>query len=273
MSEEVLEAPAASVAPVPAPTNDANAGVTSTTEHAEATSQNPAESATAKPTEPAPGEGKNRFQRRMDRAYRERAEAQAKAAFYEQQLKELQQKQSAPKTDDGAPKLEDFNDLQEYAEAYAKHKTAQTIKETEARQRQMAQVSQQQKLIESWESKASRAKYDDFDEVVGELQPSTPWAAAIMTADNGDEIAYYLGKNLEEAKAIAALDPVSQIRAIGRLEAKLAANPPAPPPKSKAPPPIAPLTGTETGTVGESAPTDNFEAWMKKRNKELGRRP
>lgn len=230
--------------------------------------QKPAESQPAK-TEPAPGEGKNRFQRRMDRAYREKAEAQARATFFEQQLKEVQAKAQAPK-DEGAPKLEDFSDLQEYAEAYAKHKTQQAFKETEAKQRQMASLSQQQKLVESWESKASNAKHDDFDEVVGELKPTTPWAVAIMSADNGDEIAYYLGKNLDEAKAIAAMDPVAQIRAIGRLEAKLAANPPEPPPKSKAPPPITPLTGTETATVGDKPLT--YEAWLKQRNKELGRK-
>gem|GEM_PF-4077849 len=46
----------------------------------------------------------------------------------------------------------------------------------------------------------------------------------MMQADNGDDIAYYLGTHMDEARAINALDPVSQIRAIGRLEAKLAAG-------------------------------------------------
>ena len=107
---------------------------------------------------------------------------------------------------------------------------------------------------------------------MGELQPTTPWAVAVMEADNGDEIAYYLGTHLDEAKAIAALSPTAQIRAIGKLEAKLAAEPAKPSPTSKAPAPINPVSGTGSPPAPVDPKTESFEAFMKRRNKELGRK-
>jgi len=94
--------------------------------------------------------------------------------------------------------------------------------QTEQNQRQQ----DRQSILAGWKVKVARAraKYPDFGAVVGEITPGSPWATAMMQADNGDDIAYYLGTHMDEARAINALDPVSQIRAIGRLEAKLAAG-------------------------------------------------
>jgi hypothetical protein len=51
--------------------------------------------------------------------------------------------------------------------------------------------------VTQWETKASRAegKYEDFDDVVGELTPTTPFAMAIMEAENAEDVAYYLVAN------------------------------------------------------------------------------
>ena len=264
MSEEVLEATAVA----PAPTDATPVASPEAPAASSPTTQNPAEQAPAK-TEPAPGEGKNRLSRRLDKAWRERAEAQAKAEFFESRLKELEAKANPVKSE-GAPRLEDFSDIQEYAKAFAEHEKQQTFKELSTRHQQQTQAQERAKLIAGWEQKASSAKYDDFDEVVGDLQPTTPWAVAVMEADNGDEIAYYLGTHLDEAKAIAQLSPIGQARAIGKLEAKLAAEPPKPKPTSQAPAPISPVSGTSSGPA-EKPPASDFKAWLKHRNKELGR--
>lgn len=267
MSEEVIEVPSApSLAPAPAETPNEDAPPAASGEPA----QNPAEPVPAK-TEPAPGEGKNRLSRKLDRAYRERAEAQARAEFFESQLKEFQAKANPPKAE-GAPRLEDFSDIQEYAKAYAEHEKQQTFKQLETRHNQQTAARQRAELVAGWEQKSANAKYEDFDEVVGELQPTTPWAVAVMEADNGDEIAYYLGTHLDEAKAIAALSPTAQIRAIGKLEAKLAAEPPKPLPTSKAPAPINPVSGTGAPPAPVDPKAESFEAFMKRRNRELGRK-
>ena len=267
MSEEVVDAPSAPLfVPAEPATPKEDAPPAASGEPA----QNPAEPAPAK-TEPAPGEGKNRLSRKLDRAYRERAEAQARAEFFESQLKEFQAKANPPKAD-GAPRLEDFSDIQEYAKAYAEHEKQQTFKQLETRHHQQSAAKQRAELVAGWEQKSANAKYEDFDEVVGDLQPTTPWAVAVMEADNGDEIAYYLGTHLDEAKAIAALSPTAQIRAIGKLEAKLAAEPAKPSPTSKAPAPINPVSGTGSPPAPVDPKTESFEAFMKRRNKELGRK-
>lgn len=230
--------------------------------------ETPADPAPAK-TEPAPGEGKNRFQRKLDKVYRERAEAQGRADFLERQLNELRAAQ-APQASPGAPKLEDFSDIQEYAKAYAEHEKQRAFQEIGTRNQQASVAKARADLIANWESKTDNDKYPDFHIVVGDLQPNSPWAAAIMEADNGDDIAYYLGKNVEEAKKIIAMGPLAQVRAIGKLEAKLAAEPVKPKPTSQAPAPIAALSGTGSGSGGRPDPK-NYDAWLKARNKELGR--
>ena len=63
-----------------------------------------------------------RFERRIDRAIRARAEAQAEAELLKKEVAELKAK-SAPAALPGAPRMEEFTDVQEYAKAYAKFET------------------------------------------------------------------------------------------------------------------------------------------------------
>jgi len=265
MSEESAVVAAPEIAPVAAP--DATAVVAPAESGDPA--QNPADQAPAK-TEPAPGEGKNRFQRKLDNERRNRFQAEARLEEATRRLQEIEARQNAPQTSPGTPKLEDFADIESYAKAYAEHEKKVAFQEIGARHQQQTAAQQRQALVAGWEEKAAASPHEDFDEVVGDLKPTSPGLAAIMEADNGAEIAYYLGKNPAEAQKIAALSPIAQIRAIGRLEAKLAAEPVAPSPTSKAPAPITPLTGTGSGSGGKPDPK-NYEAWAKARNKELGR--
>src|SRR5260221_6466981 len=63
--------------------------------------------------------GKNRFERRLDKAYRKAAEAQGRADFLEKQLAEARQQSPQPVAP-GEQRLEDFTDIKEFAKAYAK---------------------------------------------------------------------------------------------------------------------------------------------------------
>jgi hypothetical protein len=168
--------------------------------------------------------------------------------------------------------MEDFTDVQEYAKAVAAHERAEAIKEYEKKQRDAAIALQNQKLVQGWESGVSKAqaKYDDWDEVVGDIKPTTPWAYAMMEADNGPDIAYYLGSHPAEVRRIAALSPSSQFREIGKLELKLQA--PAEPPKkpSKAPAPIEPVKGDAKSSVDEIEPQMDYEKYKKLGDKRFG---
>lgn len=212
-----------------------------------------------------------RFERRLDKAYRKAAEAEARAALLEKQLNEVRQpKQEA---DPSAPRMEQFNDIEEYAAAKAEHEKQKALKELQAQQSAEQGKAQQARLMAQWEEKVAEAEdeYDDFHEVVGDLKPVNHLVAAVMEA--GPKVAYFLGKNAAEAKRIAALPALTQIREIGKIEARLEAEAVKPKAPSKAPAPIAPLTGA-AGVARGSISDGNlsFEEFKALREKQLGRK-
>ena len=267
MSEEVVIAPdtPAEVPAAPA------ASVTDAQKHSE---QAPESSADQKAQEtqdeqPTPEQAakreSRRFERRMANVLRREAEAKARANILEKQLEEARQAQARP-AESGAPRLEDFTDIEDFRKAVEKHAYERGLKESETKRQQDATKREKEALVAKWEKKVDKGadKYDDFAEKVGELNPAAPWAYAIMEADNGDDIAYYLGTHLDEARSILSLPPADQIRAIGRLEAKLAAEPPKQQMPSKAPAPIKPVGGKSGGANDMPQDTDDIKTWMKK---------
>jgi hypothetical protein len=119
-------------------------------------------------------------------------------------------------------------------------------------------------------SKVETAKQDipDYEKVAfgDHIQPFiTPIVAeAVQTADRSADVAYYLGKHVEEAAEIARMSPMQAAMAVARIENSL----PKPQKVSQAPEPISPITGSTSG--GEKTPEemtgDEFRAW---RNKKL----
>ena len=174
--------------------------------------------------------------------------------------------------DSGAPKLTDFDDIEKYADAKAEYESKRAIQKYEAERMARAQQQDLQSLSQTWEKKVEKAesKYADFYDVVGDFvpNPALPMTVAIAQAENGDDIAYYLGQNRNEAIRIMQMDHVAQIREIGRLEAKLLADPPKAKKLSEAPKPIKPVTGSESGSAAPSE-RDEIGTWIKKRQKEV----
>lgn len=223
--------------------------------------ETPSEETTEKDPEKATT---RRFERRIDRAHKRAAEAQARAEFLEKQIAELKA-QSTPQKSSAAPRMEDFTDVQEYAKAFANYESEQKLREYQRKQQEDHQKAQVSKLTEEWESQVSKAsnKYDDWDEVVGELKPTTPWSIAIMRTKNGADIAHYLGTHTAEAKEIMALDPYSQILEIGKLSVKLSAPVEKPKTPSKAPAPIKPVQTESKASSDEIRPDQPFEEYLK----------
>ena len=210
----------------------------------------------------------NRLDRKLDKAYRQKAEAQARAEFLEKRVAELER----PKAPEGEPKLEQFDyDPEKYATAKAEYAKTQAAKELETKQKAETAKQAQAKLLTAWEEKVTRAedKYDDWQEKVGELQPTNALISAIMEADNGEDVAYYLGTHPKEAQRLAQLSPLSQVREIGKLEAKLASTPEKPKAPSKAPAPITPLKGVAATAAPEPSESDDMKTWMRKRQKQV----
>ena len=71
-------------------------------------------------------------------------------------------------------------------------------------------------------------------------------AETIQSSDVGPEIAYYLGSNPKDADRISRMAPLAQAKEIGKIEAKLALDPPVRKTTS-APAPISPVTARASG--------------------------
>ena len=139
---------------------------------------------------------------------------------------------------------EQFESTDAYVEALAAQKAEQLLAQRE-------QQKQQSALLESYHDKEEKAreKYDDFAQVA--YNPNLPitdvMAQSIQSSDIGPEMAYHLGANPKEAERISRLSPILQAKEIGKLEAKLAADPPVKK-TSNAPTPISPITARSMGS-------------------------
>jgi hypothetical protein len=140
--------------------------------------------------------------------------------------------------------VEQFESPEAYAEALAYQKAEELIAKREA-------AKQQSQVLESYHDleEEARTKYDDFEQVA--YNPKLPitnvMAETIQSSDIGPELAYYLGSNPKEADRISRMSPLGQAKEIGKIEAKLASDPPIKRTTS-APAPISPVTARSSGS-------------------------
>ncbi|MFO0203578.1 MAG: hypothetical protein ACK528_10665, partial [Alphaproteobacteria bacterium] len=136
------------------------------------------------------------------------------------------------------PSAEQFESTEAYAEALAGQKAEQLLAQREMHK-------QHTELLEAYHDREEQArdKYQDFEQVAynPKLPITTVMADTIRASDVGPDVAYYLGTNVKETERIARLPPILQAKEIGKIEAKLADNPPVKRTTS-APAPITPVT-------------------------------
>ena len=213
-----------------------------------------------------------RLRRKLEKAYKQRGEAEGRYKFLEERLSKIEQ----PAKVEGEPTLAQFDyDPEKYATAKAEFVKNQTAKELQAKAQEQSTRQYRETLVSKWEDHVDQGaeKYPDWAEVVGDITPDSSFTAAIMDCENAADVAHYLGKNTEIAKKIASMPALSQVREIGKIEAKLLAEPPKAKTPSKAPAPITPLSGTAPVVSDKPLPTDSDEEWIRKRSKQVhGRR-
>ena len=140
--------------------------------------------------------------------------------------------------------VDQFESPEAYAEALAYQKAEELLAKREA-------AKQQSQVLESYQEleEAARDKYDDFEQVA--YNPKLPitnvMAETIQSSDIGPELAYYLGSNPKDAERISRMTPLAQAKEIGKIEAKLAAEPPVKR-STSAPTPISPVTARTSGS-------------------------
>lgn len=202
--------------------------------------------------------------KRIDELTRDKHEARRYSERLEKLLEQQEQmlKQFAPKNESQAPKLAapDPNDFAggqydpRYMDAMLQYTRVSAVEEAKAavaaeyEQRAATQTAMAaQAKLENAEI-AARAKFADYDTVIEgitsdpRLAQNATIRQALLGLDNGPEIAYMLGRNLDVAYEIAALDnPI----AAGMKLAEIINR--APRSKSNAPTPIKPLNGAAGG--------------------------
>jgi len=238
-------------------------------------------------------------QKRINKLTRERYELRAQNQALEQRLAALERnvapKQEAPTS---APQLKDFNDFDEYVSARAKWEAGNIVAERDKQASERNEKSKQQEseaeLQKQWTAKMAKLteEIDDFEDVMADADvPITQdIARAIMEADNGPEVMYFLAKNPEKVEQMHGKSPATIGRIIGRIEAEIeagkakpapaqAAGPggevedPAPAPKSKAPVPLKqPSSGSAKASGDAPSDDDDINDWMRKERARMNKR-
>lgn len=214
-------------------------------------------------------------QKRIDRAVRQKYEAEARAKMLEERVAAMEARQSAPqqqsKVDVGMPTIDKFDNFDDYvaakAEWIASKKIEETLTEREKRQAAEREAADRKKTADSWNKRvaAATAEMPDFEEVLAssDVPMTAPMQQAIMESDIGPKLAYYLANNPDEAEQIAGMSPIGAIRTLGRIEERLASAKPEVK-TTNAPPPIKPVGAKVAVTKDPGKMSDaEYEKWRK----------
>ena len=181
-------------------------------------------------------------------------------------------RQTVPVAPKEMPSIDNFESTDAYAEALALRKAEELVAQRD-RQKEQAQV------VEAYSEREEKArdKYDDFEDVVynPKLRITDVMAESIQSSENGPDLAYWLGSNPKEAERIARLSPILQAKEIGKIEVRLADNPPVKK-STSAPTPISPVTARSSGspshdtTDPRSIKTMSTSEWIEaERNRQI----
>jgi hypothetical protein len=215
-------------------------------------------------------------QKRIDRAVRQKYEAEARSKMLEERVASMEQRQYAQQPqqrvlDNSEPKIENFDNFDQYvaakAEYIAKKQIESTLTARERAQAEHREATERTKTVDSWNKRiaAATAEMPDFEEVLAssDVPMTPPMRQAIMESDIGPKLAYYLANNPEEAEKIAGMSPIGAIRTLGRIEERLSNSKPAVK-STDAPPPIKASGSTATVTKDPHKMSDaEFAAWRK----------
>ena len=178
--------------------------------------------------------------------------------------REQQAKLAQPQAPKEIPPIDQFESPDAYAEALAVRKAEELLAQREFQKQQAA-------IEEAYHEREeeARAKYDDFEQVAynPQLRVTDVMAETIKASDIGPDLAYWLGSNPKEADRISRLSPLLQAREIGKIEAKLASEPPQKKTTS-APEPIRPVRaravnlGVTDTTDPRSTQTMSASEWI-----------
>ena len=205
------------------------------------------------------------FQKRINKVTADKWEATRRAEAAEAKLAEMQTAPAQQSTVE--PKLEDYDfDEAAHTSALIDYKVNQKVDSITKQQQDKASQQTKDEINRKFADNVKtfaegKADYMDVMGALPQLQPSV--LDELMSSDNGPELVYFLGNNLEIANNIARMNPVAAGIKIGEIAHKLAEPTQIKP--SSAPDPIEAIS---SGGNVESNIDDEISIadWMNKNN-------
>lgn len=170
-------------------------------------------------------------QERIDEVTRARRQAEREAEYWREQALKAREPQP-PQSQPAAPESDEPNpENYAYGEGDAQYIRDLARYETRREFAEQARIQEAQRaaqtLEQTWDQRQqdfAKTAPDYFAAIDGEWPCSETMADAIRTSEDGAAVAYHLAKNPTEAHRIAGLNPLVQVRELGRLEARLSAS-------------------------------------------------
>lgn len=226
-----------------------------------------AESDTVPPSEEKPDipeKPKVPFKERFNEVYAQKKQAEAEAAYARQEAgrlrAELDKLRQIP-TDQATYEQQD-----ELRMRAAVKEERLLEKEAEAQRR--TEQAQEARIV-AFQAKVdeARERMPDFDHVFYSVPVSEVAAELIAESSKAAEVAYFLGKNPDQAKRIYQLPAHLQGAEIARIEARVSAAPQVRK-VSKAPPPVSTIGGQSSPGVKDPGQMTEAEysAWYRQRS-------
>lgn len=170
--------------------------------------------------------GKGGVQKRIDTLTRKLYRQQEDLDALRESVAKPQTQPNRPPATNARPVAGDFKSYEQYVEALTDWKAGQRY--DQQKQTEFAQAEQERvrEVFDTYNNAAqsARAKYDDFEDVVGRKDlkiPQSAQLAIIEAGEIGPDIAYYLGKHPDLCHELADMSPMRAVAKIGQIEASI----------------------------------------------------
>lgn len=137
-------------------------------------------------------------------------------------------KQPAPQAPTSAePKSSDFASYDDFNTAKIRHEAMKIVSERDQavqRRQQEASIAERREALKA-KLNESDDRYPDFEDTIADVAVTPAMQEFLADSSDPRALAHWLGTNDAEAKRIAKLSPVAQIRELAKAEMKLEAAP------------------------------------------------
>lgn len=170
-----------------------------------------------------------------------------------------------------APKLADFDNVEDYITAREQHLRQQLVEEMQHR---TAAEFQTKQVMASYEAKIREAQKElpDWQDVMmGAMdEPTAPETVEFcLESDVGPKIAYHLAKNPEFHERLNSMSPARRLAELGKLEDKLSSSKGAAPKVTKAPQKMADVKGGSDSPISKStSEAQSYAEWKALRERQ-----